>query len=216
MIHTPTIFRFYEMLSYLRFKSRIEEAKSNNDLRLHLGSGDRILTGWINIDMQLKPDVLAMKLPWGLKRFDDNSVRYIYTSHFLEHLEYPAEALDLARHCYRILTSGGTMRIIVPGIEKIIRAYVLDDQDYFKLQSEMHPPWCTTKLEHLMYALQQDGEHKYGYDYETMKKLLSQAGFGQVVRSDHNKSHTKDLRIDYRGRMDDAGEYISLYVDALK
>ena len=210
------IFRLYEILSYFRFKNLIEKAKKNDDLRLHLGSGSRTLAGWINIDIQWKPEVLTMKLPRGLKRFEDNSVRYIYISHFLEHLEYPAEVLDFVRQCHRVLTSEGSLRIVVPGIEKIIRAYTLDNRDFFKIQRERHPSWCTTKLEHLMYALQQDGQHKYGYDFETMKKLLSQVGFRKVVRSNYNKSQVEDLRIDYRARTDDAGEYLSLYVDAIK
>lgn len=216
MVYIDTIFRFYEILSYLRFSNSIKEAKRSNDLRLHLGAGDRILKGWINIDVQLKPNILAMKLPRGLKRFDNNSVRFIYTSHFLEHLEYTSEALDFVGHCHRILIPGGIMRIIVPGIEKIIRAYALDNREHFKIQAEMHPPWCTTKLEHLMYALQQNGEHKYGYDFETLEKLLSQVGFSKVVRSDNNKSQVEDLRIDYRTKMDETGEYLSLYVDAIK
>ena len=114
------------------------------------------------------------------------------------------------------MISGGGLRIVVPGIEKIIRAYVLDNRAFFKIQEEMHPSGCTTKLEHLMYALQQDGEHKYGYDFETMEKLLSQAGFKSIVRSGYNKSQIEDLRIDYRARTDETGEYLSLYVDAIK
>lgn len=178
--------------------------------RLHLGCGNRILDGWVNIDIRWRPGILVMKLPEGLRRFKDNSVRYIYTSHFLEHLEYPKIALVFVRECYRILTPGGILRIGVPGIERIIRAYVQNDRAFFEIQEQMHPAWCTTKLEHLMHALQQDGEHKYGYDFETISKLLSQAGFSKIVNSDFNKSEIEDLRIDYRG------ENLSLFVDAIK
>jgi hypothetical protein len=87
---------------------------------------------------------------------------------------------------------------------------VKDDKAFFKIQEKMHPSWCTTKLDHLMYALQQGGRHKYGYDFETLSKLLSQAGFTKIVNSDYNKSQIKDLRIDYRG------ENLSLFVDAIK
>lgn len=157
-----------------------------------------------------------MRLPRGLKRFDADSARYIYASHLLEHFAYPAEALEFAEQCYRVLRPGGALRVVVPEIEQIIRAYVLDDQGFFEVQRQMHPAWCTTKLEHLMYALQQKGEHKYGYDFETMKKLLSRAGFEDIVRSDCNRSEMEDLRIDYRTETDDKGESLSLYVDAVK
>jgi hypothetical protein len=60
-----------------------------------------------------------------------------------------------------------------------------------------------------MYALQQNGEHKYGYDFETAKKLLLKAGFSRVIDSEYNKSEFTELRIDYRG------ENLSLFIDAV-
>jgi predicted SAM-dependent methyltransferase len=121
-----------------------------------------------------------------------------------------------ARECRRILVDGGALRVVVPGIERIIRAYVADDVDFFAVQARLHPPKVTTKLEHLMYALQQDGAHKYGYDFETISKLFGGAGFREIVLSDYNASRFKQLHIDYRGQTDNAGQYLSLYVDAIK
>ena len=108
------------------------------------------------------------------------------------------------------------LRIVVPGIEQIIQAYACDDKEFFNIQSTMHPEWCTTKLEHLLYALQDDGNHQYGYDFETIEKLLKQAGFSDIVQSDYNKSQFSDLRIDYRSEIDNHGKNLSLYVDAIK
>jgi predicted SAM-dependent methyltransferase len=166
--------------------------------------------------MGLNPKALTMRLPKGLKRFDDNSVHYIYASHLLEHLEYPKVAQDFVAECHRILTPEGVLRIVVPGIEKIIRAYVRNDQEFFEIQATLHPMWCTTKLEHLMYAIQQDGEHKYGYDFDTIKKLISKCSFRKIIKSDFNKSQVEELRIDYRSITDNIGGYLSLYVDAFK
>ncbi|MCZ6624154.1 MAG: hypothetical protein O7B35_07985 [Deltaproteobacteria bacterium] len=64
--------------------------------------------------------------------------------------------------------------------------------------------------------MQQDGRHKYGYDFETLEKLLSQGGFRKIVESDHNKSQAEELRIDYRAKTDNQGRYLSLYVEAIK
>jgi hypothetical protein len=47
-----------------------------------------------------------------------------------------------------------------------------------------------------MYALQQGGAHKYGYDLETMSKLLTRAGFGKIIQSDCNASAFEELHID--------------------
>ncbi len=91
-----------------------------------------------------------------------------------------------------------------------------NDKGFFEIQSTLHPNWCTTKLEHLLYALQQDGQHKYGYDFETMKKLLIMGGFTHIAQSDFNSSEFTELRIDYRAVKDNHGNYLSLFVEAIK
>jgi predicted SAM-dependent methyltransferase len=183
---------------------------ASKPLRLHLGCGRVLLPGWVNIDKRYRPGVAVMRLPGGLRRIASNSVAYAYCSHILEHVVYPGEAMKLTSEIRRVLVPGGAVRFVVPGIERIIRAYVADDKAFFKEQEGHHPPACTTKLEHLMYALQQDGSHKYGYDFETAKKLLLGAGFSRVINSEYNQSEFTELRVDYRG------ENLSLFVDAVK
>ena len=166
--------------------------------------------------MRFARGILTAKLPRALARFPSGSARFIYASHVLEHLDYSRDASLFAKESHRVLVDRGVLRVIVPGIEKIIRAYVADDASFFAVQASMHPPECTTKLEHLMYALQQHGEHKYGYDFDTISKLLRGAGFKEIVQSDCNASAFEELRIDYRQLMDDKGQHLSLYVDAIK
>lgn len=205
-----------EEQSFLDYQQEVNAAIEKKALQLNLGSGIMKRNDWINLDMHPREDTLTMRLPQGLKRFRSDCVRYIYTSHFLEHISYPDEAGKLMRECYRILQPGGVIRIIVPGIEKIIRAYAEDDQAFFEIQASLHPEWCTTKLDHLMYALQQDGEHQYGYDYETLHKLLTTAGFSNIYRSDYNQSEFENMNIDNRSLKDNHGRYLSLFVEAIK
>jgi predicted SAM-dependent methyltransferase len=215
-VYSDPLFEFVEMLSYLTYKRRIKLLSEKDELRLHIGCGGRIMPGWINIDMRPGAGILVMRLPKGLRKLKDDSVYRIYASHFLEHLGYREEAMSFVQECYRILVPGGVLRIVVPEIELIIRAYVTSDPGFFEIQRSMHPEWCTTKLEHLMYALQQNGEHRYGYDFETIKKLLSQGGFLQVERSDYNKSSFFGPGIDYRAETDNTGRNLSLFIDAVK
>jgi predicted SAM-dependent methyltransferase len=209
-------FQCYEQYSFSRRRSMISATSEEGNLRLHLGCGPRLLDGWVNLDAAINPAIVTAKLPRGLRRFEDVSAQFIYTSHLLEHIEYPREATEFVRECYRILRPGGVLRIVVPSIENIIVAYMNDDKEFFKIQATLHPNWCTTKLEHLLYALQQDGRHKYGYDFETMKKLLIMGGFTHIVQSDFNSSEFIELRIDYRGGKDNHGKYLSLFVEAIK
>jgi len=177
-------------------------------LNLHMGSGPKTLPGFLNIDASYFPGVARMRLPAGLRHFPDHSVSFIYCSHMVDQLDYPDEVHRFATEVHRILVLGGAMRFVVPGIERIIRAYVADDHAFFEEQERHHPPSCTTKMEHLMYAVQQ--EHKYGYDFETAEKFLKRAGFTRIINSDYNKSELPELRVDYRG------ENLSLFVDAVK
>ena len=188
----------------------IAESKAGGELKLHLGCGPKVLPGWLNIDMTKHDGAAVMRMPDGLRRFESNSVAHVYCSHMVEHISYPGEVLTFAREIHRLLKPGGALRFVVPGIERIIRAYVSDDKEFFEGQARRHPAWCTTKLDHLMYALQQDGEHKYGYDFETARKFLTQAGFSRITDSDYNQSEFETLRIDYRG------QNLSLFVEAVK
>ncbi len=210
------VFRMIEVLSWQQYRGQVERLARENRLFIQLGSGRELLEGWINADGRVGRGILSMYFPRGLKRFRDNSAELIYSSHFLEHLEYPEPAGFFLKECFRILKPGGKIRIVVPGIEKIIRAYVDNNREFFEIQASMHPSWCRSRLDHLMYALQMEGRHKYGYDYETMKNLMEDAGFIDVLDSDNNTSPTEAFRIDYRGAQDEKGNYLSLYVEATK
>ena len=139
-----------------KYHQRGLKAKQGH-LRLHIGAGNHILDGWTNIDIHPGRRLLSLKLPEALNKFPDNSARYIYASHFLEHLSYPMEALSFLRECRRILVPGGALRIVVPDIAQLIMAYATGDSRYFESQAPLHPSWCTTRLDHLMYGLLQNG-----------------------------------------------------------
>lgn len=185
-------------------------------MKLHIGSGNVILEDWVNIDEHPYPDVIPMGLPNGLVSFGTDSIDCIYSSHFLEHLSYPDQATEFIQECYRILRPGGVIRTVVPNIESIIFAYVKDDREFFKLQADLHPDWCITPLNHLMYSVQQDGEHKYGYDYYTLNVLLKNNGFRLIEKNDYNRSRITKLNVDYRRMTDNNGKDLSLFVDATK
>ena len=193
------------------------------DLKLNIGAGQHSLQGWINVDVF--PAELAVNLSWGLP-FPAGSAEYIYMSHVLEHLYYPDEALGVLKETHRVLKEGGVLRVIVPDIEKCIRAYVAADDDFFASRKESWTWWpkSETRLEDfLAYAgagTQPSSffdRHKYGYDYETLENLLRKAGFHAVSRSEYMQSPHTTLRIDHGTTVAGAkyrNEYYSLFVEA--
>jgi ubiquinone/menaquinone biosynthesis C-methylase UbiE len=79
-------------------------------LRLNLGSGNRPLPGYVNVDVRERPgvDVVAdaVALP-----FEDDSVAEVQASSLLEHFRDPYEVLDEA---HRVLAADGVLVVRVP------------------------------------------------------------------------------------------------------
>ena len=68
-----------------------------------------------------------------------------------------------------------------------------------------HPEWCRTRIEHINFHFRQDDEHRFAYDFETLQKVLADAGFIEIEQRDFDES------------MDTASRRIgTLYVKALK
>jgi predicted SAM-dependent methyltransferase len=55
--------------------------------------------------------------------FPSDSVDHILSSHFLEHV-FPSEAEKIIKDFHRVLKKGGTIHIIVPDIEFIVKEYL--------------------------------------------------------------------------------------------
>jgi SAM-dependent methyltransferase len=90
---------------------------------LNLGCGGRRHPAWTNVDLvPAGPDVIAADLRRPLP-FAAGSFRAVYAAHVLEHLE-PVEARRLAAEIHRLLEPGGIVRIVVPDLEGIARAYL--------------------------------------------------------------------------------------------
>lgn len=90
---------------------------------VNLGCGSRFHPAWINLDINPGgPGVIRHDLTSPLP-FENGGVDVIYHSHVLEHLPRGL-ALAFLRDCFRALGPGGIMRVVVPDLESIARAYV--------------------------------------------------------------------------------------------
>lgn len=178
--------------------------QSCRDLKLNVGCGSNAKRGWINIDLVGNPD-LSLDLREPLP-FPDDSCSIVYCEQFLEHLEYPDHVLYFLKDAYRVLKPGGLISIGVHDTEWPLRAYIQGDEDYFTLVKEKwHPKWCKTKMEHINYHFRQGTEHRFAYDFETLKYILETSGFSDVKR------------IDFKPTLDtDERKIGTLYVDSIK
>lgn len=195
------------------------------NLKIHIGAGPFRLPSWINIDIDQGD--LMMNLTWGLP-FADASADFVFFSHTLEHLYYPGEALKVLRDVHRVLVPGGTVRVIVPDLEKCIEAYHQNDRAFFESRQKTWDWWeeSATRLEDFLnYAGagpapgQFFRDHKFGYDFETLGHLFKKAGFNDVRQSEYMASAHPELRVDNVSRVAGAkygDRYYSLFVEAVK
>ena len=193
------------------------------ELKLHIGCGKGLLDGWVNIDVYPAP--LAMNVLWGLP-FADGSARCVFVSHLLEHLFYPRDVQPFLKEVRRVLAPGGVLRVVVPDIEQCIEAYVNNDRSFFASRRETWAWWPEnpTRLEDFLGYAGAGAEpawlfesHKYGYDFETLSKVLIEAGFRSVVRSGYMTSSREELRVDHASAVASAkygDRHYSLFVEA--
>nr|WP_321404159.1 methyltransferase domain-containing protein [uncultured Desulfobacter sp.] len=203
-------------------------------VKVNLGCGLAVAPGWINIDGSLNSLVadwpisilrvlysfsganqyytiddycsllsgnrfvhhdLANSIPLG-----DASVDYIYSSHFLEHLRRD-KAVHLISESYRVMKKGGGIRICVPDLAYSISLY----QEGLAQKEKMLQRYFFVEDMSSSYA-----EHKYMYDYDLLKKLLSECGFVNVRRCKPGQGEVPDLEL-----LDNRPED-TLYVEAEK
>lgn len=128
---------------------------STGHLRLHLGCGSHVVSGWENLDKS--PTMVAARIPGarallrrlrvltdeqataafpaGIKRVDirngipypDGSAAHVYSSHMIEHLSR-WQAADLLKECHRVLAPGGILRLATPDLQMLVDHYVREKE----------------------------------------------------------------------------------------
>jgi predicted SAM-dependent methyltransferase len=90
---------------------------------VNLGCGRRRHPDWTNCDLIPDgPDVFSVDVSRALP-FDTATCDAVYASHVLEHLAV-GEARRLVAEIHRVLRPGGIVRLVVPDLEGIARAYL--------------------------------------------------------------------------------------------
>jgi len=92
-------------------------------VQCNLGCGSRHHPTWINIDFHGDGNTV---LPWDLRRglpLPDGSCDVVYSSHAIEHFDRDGARRFLGE-CRRVLKPGGIIRLVVPDLEGVVRAYL--------------------------------------------------------------------------------------------
>lgn len=176
--------------------------------KIHLGSGDHRIQGWINVDLtpMMPVDVvadLARDMP-----FRSASIDLIHSEDFIEHVDREAGKRVL-RECHRVLKRGGVMRLLTPDLRALV------DEIYIR-RDPRHLRWCGTYLDTtdpcdaLNMHMRMGGDHRYIYDEEHLTTLLREIGF-DVRRVRYNSSRVPHLRY-----LDLRNFGLNLFLEAVK
>lgn len=114
---------------------------------LNLGCGPRVHPDWVNVDfVSARKEVIGHDLTRGIC-FDDRSFDAVYHSHVLEH--FPKDAAPaFIRECFRVLKPGGVLRVVVPDLEGIAKAYLasLEDARRGDARAEANYDWMMIEM----------------------------------------------------------------------
>jgi predicted SAM-dependent methyltransferase len=195
-------------------------------LKLQLGSGPHAATGWVNLDGSwnariarhrrfarfLKLSHLAPKslfdqpwsreiIPYDVRRplpFNDATFSAVYASHLLEHLHL-FEADRLLLECFRVLTPGGVLRLVVPDLLAIVSEYLewrsrpeqrraAGDRMNQRLMLRPGAPVSGHLLYRAYSAATDFHSHKWMYDADSLQQHMEAAGFTQVQEMGYRRS----------------------------
>jgi len=185
---------------------------------INLGCGLSIAPGWINIDNS--PNARLARYPWirrtlwklgilsdrlysvgwsdsihtyDLKKtlpYKDSSVDYVYTSHFLEHLELK-DSQRLMSEVFRILKPGGIVRVVIPDLALGARQYVA--------AIEANPDDANAANDFLNWLQLNRPElrdpHLWMYDAPSLTAILRECGFINAVVCEYKKGRVPDCDI---------------------
>jgi len=123
--------------------------------------------------------------------FTSASVENIYTSHFIEHINF-TEGKEFIGECYRVLKPGGILRIICPDIDIWIdKLYNQDDSKFFEgykkalnvdtWENELYREYdnITTPIE-LFNSMIFNWGHRWMWNFKSIQDLLNFHGFERV------------------------------------
>jgi predicted SAM-dependent methyltransferase len=157
--------------------------------RVQIGGGTHSIPGFLNIDLTPPTDLI-----WDVREgipLADGSAEFVFSEHFLEHIDYPRSAKLYVSEVHRILQPGGQVVTGVPDAEFILNAHRSHDRGVF---DQMHERWygnrtgleIDTYLDLVNYVFRdQDDDatynpHYWAYDREKLTSMFAASGFSRV------------------------------------
>jgi len=204
--------------------------RASTTRKLQLGSGSNELPGWLNSDGNWSTSndrYLDITEPFP---FIADTFSYIFCEHTIEHIHYN-QAQAMLLECFRVLSSGGKIRLATPNLEAYLHLYhpaseaILGDCVTEKFNKNILPGFHAainyrpiTKKPDAVFVINdifRNYEHKFIYDYQTLAALLRHVGFKRVTRCKVGISHDEVL-CGLETHKDRINSFLTVVVEAMK
>ena len=161
-------------------------------MKINLGAGPNWQhSGWHTLDHKLQKNE-EFKIKGNLNKINlkDNTCDLVFISHTLEHIPH-IQIQNVLSEINRIMKKDATIRILVPNLEEIAKAYVKKDKNFFKKALDedhsirtdlglggmfmnfiVSPGQDTILLDRNLKKFISGYAHLYSYDFNMMKILL--------------------------------------------
>jgi len=158
--------------------------ESHSVRKLQLGAGSHAPTGWLNTDIAPTGDQVYLD---ATKRypFPDGSFQYVFSEHMIQAVPWEG-GLAMLQECYRVLVSGGKLRIVTPDLAKFVSLLTenpdAEAQRFIaaKLRATGWPETAVTGA-YIFNRQAHDWGHQFLYNSATLRKSLELAGFKQIT-----------------------------------
>jgi predicted SAM-dependent methyltransferase len=196
------------------YKRQVRDLSKRRHLLVHLGCGNALIPGWINVDCYPPApaddaEILTLDMRRGLP-MADQSVSALFSEHFLEHLPIDTVRKVILPEIKRILEPSGKIRVGVPNGEYFVDQYIAHRtgrcENVFQENSNHKTPM--TMLNEIAHGY----GHYFLYDFETLSELLRSAGLVNIRRCRYFETAVTEFKD--KDRVDPWREAMTLFIEA--
>ncbi len=184
-------------------------------MKINLGAGPNWQhNGWHTLDHKLQKNE-KFKIKGNLNKIylKNKICDLVFISHTLEHIPH-IQIQNVLSEINRIMKKGATIRILVPNLEVIAKAYVKKDKKFFKKAIDedhsirtdlgfggmlmnfiVSPGQDTILLDRDLNKFIAGYAHLYAYDFNMMKIILKKCGFNNITKKKFCESKIPDFKI---------------------
>jgi predicted SAM-dependent methyltransferase len=167
--------------------------------KLHIGCGYHLLGGWLNTDLYPGNNLIHHLDATKAFPFGEETFTHIFSEHMIEHIPY-ISGVDMLKECYRVLKTGGKIRLVTPDLDFLINLY----NDPENNLNRQYRRWANESFWEIDLPDNNAGYvinnfvrawgHQFIYDKSTISNALKTAGFKNIVFGEIGKSENEAFK----------------------